>query len=71
MQQYKGTALTIVTSIGFAITIVSIQLMQMIFQKANEALWILVVGPLLGLIALNKWEKSLPAKNRQSTIIER
>jgi hypothetical protein len=71
IQQYKGTALTIVTSIGFAITIVSIQLMQLVFQKANEALWILIVGPLLGLIALNNWKKSLPVKSRQYTIIER
>jgi len=54
-EQHKGTALTIVTSIGFAITIVSIQLLQEAFGHYNEkALWILAVGPLFGLIALKR-----------------
>ena len=53
----KGTALTAVTCIGFAITIVSIQLLKNIFLSFNEtALWLLAPGPLFGLIAL-KWKK--------------
>lgn len=54
-ERHKGTALTIVTSIGFAITIVSIQLLQEAFQRYNEkALWLLAIGPLFGLIALKR-----------------
>ena len=71
LQQYKGTALTIVTSIGFAITIASIQLMQLVFHKGNEALWVLAIGPLLGLMALRKWRKKLPAEGRQHLVTER
>ncbi|HEX6334606.1 MAG TPA: MFS transporter, partial [Flavisolibacter sp.] len=49
---YKGTALTIVTSIGFAITIVSIQLMQQLFKSSPSNLWLLAFGPLFGVAAL-------------------
>ncbi|HEU4901488.1 MAG TPA: hypothetical protein VFT06_01825, partial [Flavisolibacter sp.] len=56
-QKVKGTALTAVTCIGFAITIVSIQLLKDVFSGQKEAaLWLLAPGPLLGLIAL-KWKK--------------
>jgi MFS family permease len=56
-QKVKGTALTAVTCIGFAITIVSIQLLKDSFSGQKEAaLWLLAPGPLLGLIAL-KWKK--------------
>lgn len=49
----KGTALTIVTCIGFAITIGSIQLLQHMFDSFGEyGLLVLAPGPLLGLIAL-------------------
>lgn len=53
----RGTALTVVTCIGFAITIVSIQWLKDLFaeQKA-AALWLLAPGPLFGLLAL-KWKK--------------
>ena len=51
--QHRGTALTIVTSIGFAITIVSILLLKDIFLVQKEkALWLLAPGPFLGLLAL-------------------
>ncbi|MER3463784.1 MAG: MFS transporter [Chitinophagaceae bacterium] len=54
IQKYKGTALTIVTSIGFFITIISIQLMKSLFDHSDKSLWLLALGPLLGLIALRK-----------------
>lgn len=53
---YKGTALTIVNSIGFAITIVSIQLISTLRTDANGGYiyMILAIGPLLGLMALRR-----------------
>ncbi len=54
-EKSKGTALTIVTSIGFAITIVSIQLLKDFFDAYKErGLWLLAIGPVLGLMALKK-----------------
>ena len=54
----RGTALTIVNSIGFTITIVSIQLLSWLdFQYATTLIYpILAVGPVLGLVALNQGE---------------
>jgi MFS family permease len=52
--EIKGTALTIVNSIGFAITILSIQLLSY-FQNSvynNYIFMILALGPILGLIGL-------------------
>lgn len=52
----KGTALTIVNSIGFAVTIVSIQLLT-ILQPLAPPIFIytvLAIGPILGLIVLRK-----------------
>ena len=52
--EVKGTALTIVNSIGFAITIVSIQLLNML-QMAIYPIFlymILAIGPALGLFGL-------------------
>lgn len=52
----KGTALTIVTSIGFAITIVSLQLLKAISDElGRNSLIFLFIGPLLGLIFLKKY----------------
>jgi len=50
----KGTALTIVNSIGFAITIISIQLLNFLSQSIDPRFLYLVlaVGPFFGLIAL-------------------
>jgi MFS family permease len=52
----KGTALTIVNSIGFAITIISIQLLSWLHRihDTTYIYLILVVGPIIGLIALMK-----------------
>ncbi len=50
----KGTALTIVNSIGFAITIPSLQLMNFLVLEFDPrmAMASLAVGPILGLLAL-------------------
>ncbi|WP_296620653.1 nitrate/nitrite transporter [Marivirga sp.] len=56
----KGTALTIVNSIGFAITIVSIQLLNILRLEINPAFLyiILAIGPVLGLLGLFSGKKS-------------
>jgi MFS family permease len=52
----KGTALTIVTSIGFAITIASIQLLKFLSADWKQnSLLLLFIGPLFGLIFLKKY----------------
>jgi MFS family permease len=53
--EYKGTALTIVTSIGFAITIVSVQLISYLFDhwtKTRAVFILLAPGPFIGLMFL-------------------
>ena len=57
----KGTALTIVNSIGFAITIISIQLLSFLQSGMNPILLyvVLALGPLLGLMALMDRKKDL------------
>lgn len=52
----KGTALTIVNSIGFAVTIVSIQLLNVLQGVINPSYiyLILSIGPVLGLLALHE-----------------
>ncbi len=50
--EMRGTALTVVTSIGFAITIISLQLFNYLFMSgANRyvVMFLLALGPLLGL----------------------
>ena len=58
----KGTALTIVNCIGYAITIVSIQTINELqsLTDSNAVYSILAIGPLLGLVALR-------LKNKNST----
>ncbi len=53
--EIKGTALTIVNSIGFSITIISIQLIGGLrdWTDSNSIYTILALGPILGLIALS------------------
>jgi MFS family permease len=52
----KGTALTIVTCIGFAITIVSIQLLKSIPDHLKQySLLLLFIGPVFGLVSLKKY----------------
>jgi MFS family permease len=59
----RGTALAISTSFGFAITIISIQLLQAFATRLDIYIfWILLPGPLLGLMALRKHKSpSAPA----------
>jgi len=60
MPEYKGTALTIVTSIGFAITIGSIQLLNHAYDtwsKTNAVFMLLAPGPLFGLLFLLRLAK--------------
>ncbi len=54
--EMKGTALTIVNCIGFAITIVSIQLVTglMDIMEVSNLFLLLAVGPVLGLILLSR-----------------
>lgn len=49
--EWMGSALTITTSIGFSITIISIQLMNtfVVRYPIEYFLWILAIGPLLGI----------------------
>ena len=59
----KGTALTIVNCIGFAITIVSIQFLNILKDTMNPAYiyLVLALGPMLGLLSLyTKDKKNLP-----------
>ena len=59
--ELKGTALTIVNSIGFFITIISIQLIHELTLRIDSpmVLAVLAIGPILGLVALrNKKEKT-------------
>lgn len=55
--QSKGTALTIVNCIGFSITILSIQLINLLITNANHvqfAFMMLALGPIIGLLYLKK-----------------
>ncbi len=56
----KGTALTIVNCIGFAITIISIQIINSIrnFTDSNSIYIVLAIGPIFGLIALSRKTKT-------------
>ena len=49
--EWKGSAITLVTCIGFAITIASIELLRVILKEQN-GFYILAAGPVLGLIFL-------------------
>ncbi|MEM1319674.1 MAG: MFS transporter [Bacteroidota bacterium] len=57
-----GTALTIVNCIGFAITIVSIQLLTALDGVLNGKYWYLclALGPLLGILALRNFRHTSP-----------
>jgi len=53
--EHRGTALTIVNCIGFALTIVSIQLVNLLWNMINPTyIYVMLgLGPVLGLISLN------------------
>ncbi len=54
-----GTALTIQNAIGFGITMVSIQLCTVLIPYLNHYIsWVLLPGPILGLILLNQVKRS-------------
>ncbi|AYB30940.1 MFS transporter [Chryseolinea soli] len=59
-EESRGTSLTIVNCIGFSITIVSIQFINAISDSVNAqyVYTLLAIGPVFGLIALLKKEKS-------------
>ncbi len=54
--ELKGTALTVVNCIGFSITIVSIQALNMLQQLTDSSgiFTLLALGPILGLVALRR-----------------
>lgn len=60
----KGTALTIVNSIGFAISILSIQLLNVLKDQVDirYMFTLLAIGPILGLIALFSTKDSTKEK---------
>lgn len=62
--EVKGTALTIVNCIGFSITVISIQLLNIMQHVINPIYiyTILAAGPILGLMAL--YDRNKPAPNR-------
>jgi MFS family permease len=64
----KGTALTIVNCIGFSITIISVQLINLFLETMSPryVFMILAAGPLLGLISLNGKE----SKKRQESQVK-
>ena len=59
-QEWRGTSLTIVNCVGFAITIVSIQLINALRTADNEnyIYALLAIGPVLGLAALFSTKKT-------------
>jgi predicted MFS family arabinose efflux permease len=54
--EIKGTALTLVNCIGFAITIISIQLLSSFLQQTDAVYpyLVLVLGPIFGLMSVRK-----------------
>ncbi|SEG47512.1 MFS transporter [Algoriphagus boritolerans] len=57
--EYRGTALTLVNSIGFGLTILSIQLSQAlsVYFSPRQFLGWLVIGPLVGIWGLKHFKK--------------
>jgi hypothetical protein len=51
----RGTALTLVTCIGFGITIVSILLLNRMSEYISQVwlYWLLMPGPVMGLISMS------------------
>ena len=53
-----GTALTIQNAIGFTITMISIQISTLVLPLMDHYItWLLLPGPVLGLIFLNRISK--------------
>lgn len=67
--QSKGTALTIVNCLGFSITIISIQLLNVLitqYQFTQFAFLILALGPVIGLCFLKKSSATPPQNQNKS-----
>lgn len=62
-RSYVATGLTIVNSLGFAITIVSIQLVTVLWVTIESpfVFWVMLAGPLFGLWAINKFNTKVYA----------
>jgi MFS family permease len=63
--EYKGTAMTIVNSLGFTLTILSIQLGQLLLKwiQVDEMLALLSLGSFLGLIVFKIFDKKREASS--------
>ncbi|MEP1088077.1 MFS transporter [Algoriphagus sp.] len=63
--EYRGTALTLVNSMGFAISIISIQVAQFLLKwlQIDQVLGLLFVGPLLGILFFRFYGSSLALKS--------
>ncbi len=61
-REYVGSALTIVNSFGFLITVFSIQLASSLLPVigARYIFWLLIPGPILGLLAMRPLLKGSP-----------
>jgi MFS family permease len=61
--EYRGTALTLVNSMGFAISIVSIQFAQFLLKwiQIDQVLALLFIGPLLGILAFRTFDRKKAA----------
>ncbi|PZX49650.1 MFS transporter [Algoriphagus chordae] len=57
--EYRGTALTLVNSMGFAISIVSIQLAQFLLKwlQIDQVLALLFIGPAIGLMLFKLYDR--------------
>ncbi len=53
-QEFRGTALTIATCLGFSITIISIQTLTYLVDNydSNYVYWLLLIGPLFGVVSI-------------------
>lgn len=55
-QEFRGTALTIATCLGFTITLISIQILTYLVDKydSNYVYWLLLLGPVFGVRSVLK-----------------
>ena len=62
-KRYVGTALTAQTAIGFALTVVTIQLVPVLAGAVGWrwAFWLLVPGPLVGVLAMRRFGRLRPS----------